>query len=457
MNSNNLGDLTNFVNENWYGGQIEGDFYDHPQMTLQENLELQKKPSKLVWNWKHAIIRELMRGKHKPEILSKYKVVIDRFGIQNIVRQFLDKNDGVIGYFIVDVSNFDDKFTYNDIPDELKICNLYAMNATQLRQVINRSLVSQVDGSIDGFLSGNDNIDQQIYYYDECTGLPCIDDWNGQSDDDDERLQEIAKLFLGKKWMTIAEKEKFNNMQGKLPYLVSLVKRSFAPKSNSSKIIENDIQDFNVQDFDLEAVSIKSVKQAQVNNIHEAVVDDIGHTAMPEKYDIKKEFKKSDFKQDVFYNKNRQKVQVNNIHEAVVDDIGHIAMPQKYDIKKEFKKSDFKQDVVYDKNIKDIEVNNVRQTVIDDIGNISMPEKYDIKKEFKKSDFYEDVQFDNFSEFVIEDIKDMKDDEFDFGQLSDGDVDIDEMFDYESDKNEVDIDSKMQQVEISNKYDWSWE
>jgi hypothetical protein len=30
MNSNNLGDLTNFVNENWYGGQIEGDFYDHP-------------------------------------------------------------------------------------------------------------------------------------------------------------------------------------------------------------------------------------------------------------------------------------------------------------------------------------------------------------------------------------------------------------------------------------------
>jgi hypothetical protein len=35
-------------------------------------------------------------------------------------------------------------------------------------------------------------------------------------------------------------------------------------------------------------------------------------------------------------------------------------MPEKYDIKKEFKKSDFKQDVVYDKNIKDIEVNNVR-------------------------------------------------------------------------------------------------
>jgi hypothetical protein len=37
----------------------------------------------------------------------------------------------------------------------------------------------------------------------------------------------------------------------------------------------------------------------------------------------------------------------------------------------------------------------------------------------------------------------MKDDEFDFGQLSDGDVDIDEMFDYESDKNEVDINSKI--------------
>jgi hypothetical protein len=57
-----------------------------------------------------------MRGKHKYEILSKYKTIIDRFDIKDVVSKFLDKNDGVLGYFIIDVSNFDENFTYDDIP-----------------------------------------------------------------------------------------------------------------------------------------------------------------------------------------------------------------------------------------------------------------------------------------------------------------------------------------------------
>jgi hypothetical protein len=28
----NLGDISSFINENWHGGQIEGDFFDHPEM-----------------------------------------------------------------------------------------------------------------------------------------------------------------------------------------------------------------------------------------------------------------------------------------------------------------------------------------------------------------------------------------------------------------------------------------
>ena len=171
-----LGDIGNFMDENWHGGQIDGDFFEHPEMDIEETaIEEKKESNKLVWNWKHAITRELMRGKHRTEILSKYKNVIDRFDIKELICNFLDKNQGVLGYFIVDVSNFDDKFKYEDMPQEL-------------REVINRSLVSEEDGSLDGFLNSDDSINEEIYYIDECTGLPAIDSWNGESDDDDDRL-----------------------------------------------------------------------------------------------------------------------------------------------------------------------------------------------------------------------------------------------------------------------------
>jgi hypothetical protein len=113
---NSIGNLTDFIDENWHGGQIEGDFFDHPEMQLEENLKVEKKQKKSIWNWQHAVTRELMRGKHKSEILNKYKVVIERFGIYDAVNQFLEENDGVLGYFVVDVSNFDENFSYDDIP-----------------------------------------------------------------------------------------------------------------------------------------------------------------------------------------------------------------------------------------------------------------------------------------------------------------------------------------------------
>ena len=138
--SNGLGDIGKFVDENWHGGQIDGDFYSHPEMTIEETTRVVKKSSTLVWNWRHALTRELMRGRHKSEILAKYRDVIDRFGIRSKVEEFLDKNDGFLGWFVVDVANFDDKFGYGDMPEELRKCNLYAYNAIELREIISRSL-----------------------------------------------------------------------------------------------------------------------------------------------------------------------------------------------------------------------------------------------------------------------------------------------------------------------------
>lgn len=453
-----LGDLSGYMNENWHGGQIEGDFFNHPEFDIEENLEVEEKSTKSVWNWKHAITRELMRGKHKYEILSKYKTVIDRFDINDEVRNFIDKNDGVLGYFIIDVSNFDDKFSYDDIPQELKDCNLYAINAIELREVINRSLVSENDGSLDGFLNSDETVDEEIYYIDECTGLPCIEGWDGESDDEDERLISIANLFLGKNWMTLSEKEKFVNMEGKLPYLVSIVKRAFTPKSNSNDYFEDDINDFGVKNQDLEADSQKAVKDVEVTNIHERKLDDIGNTDLAEKvnvtgikerklndigdvslqksYNIKKEINPNDSREDVKLQKEFEKV----------------------DIQKEFNPADLRQDVYFIKKLTEEDIDNTKEskmieieTEIPDYGIVN-----DNMTELTEKDYRVDIEFDNLSDFVIDDIEEMQDDEFDYADLSDGNVDIDEMFDFESDKNEVNIEKVQEKVDISNRYDWSW-
>jgi hypothetical protein len=215
------------------------------------------------------------------------------------------------------------------MPQELRECNLYAINAVELREVINRSLVSEEDGSLDGFLNSDDSIDEEIYYIDECTGLPAIDSWNGESDDDDERLNSIANLFLGKKWMSLSEKDNFNEMKGKLPYLVSIVKRAYMPKSNSNGNFEDDINDFEVENQELEADSQKFYKDAEVNNIHETIIDDIGEVSIPEKIEIKDKILKSDYQEDVSVGKKFES----------------------YNIKNELKESDYRDDVAYDKEL----------------------------------------------------------------------------------------------------------
>ena len=161
-----LGNIGKYVDENWHGGQIEGDFYNHPEMTIEETLKVDKKPKTMVWNWKHAMTRELMRGRHKDGILFKYQEVIRRFGLYDKVSAFLDRNDGFLGWFVVDVANFDDKFGYEDMPEDMRKCNLYAYNATELREIISRSLISENDGTMDGFLNSDEGIHEEISYVD---------------------------------------------------------------------------------------------------------------------------------------------------------------------------------------------------------------------------------------------------------------------------------------------------
>ena len=216
-----LGNLSNYIDENWHGGQIKGDFFNHPEMSLEENPTVEKKPKTKIWNWKHAITRELMRGRHKPEIMSKYQGIMDRFGLTDKIGEFLDKYDGFLGWFIVDVSNFDEKFGYDDMPEDMRKCNLYAYNATELREIISRSLVSENDGTMDGFLNSDENIHEDVKYVDDYTGLPCVDDIDAIFDDDDDRLAGIADYFLGRKWMTLGERNNFVNSENKLACLVS--------------------------------------------------------------------------------------------------------------------------------------------------------------------------------------------------------------------------------------------
>jgi len=497
-----LGNIGNYMDENWHGGQIEADFFRHPEMTIEETLKVDKKPRTLVWNWRHAMTRELMRGRHKNEILYKYQEVIKRFNLLDKVSAFLDKNDGFLGWFIVDVSNFDDKFGYEDMPEDMRRCNLYAYNATELREIISRSLISENDGTMDGFLNSDEGIHEEVHYIDEYTGLPCVDDIQSIFDNDDDRLAGIADYFLGRNWMSVNERNSFVNSKNKLAYLVSVVKRAFTPKSKSDGKFEDVVNDFDVKQQELEAPAGAPVKYVEVTNIQENRMDDLGNgVVMPRNYDIKHEVMKSDLVKDVQVGRPVRQQEVTNLQERKVDDIGSTdlkkdievvnnsvrklddigdtALRKEFTIKDEYKPST-KTDIIIDrltksvmveqekgsnrtdmelqKKVENTDADVTRESPMVEI-NTDVPDYGlfdDNMSELTKKDFKDDVKFDNVEEFTIDDIKDMKDDEFDYADLSSGDVDIDEMFDLDSDKDEAEVDDVPEEIEISNRYDWSW-
>ena len=118
--------------------------------------------------------------------------------------------------------------------------------------------------------------------------------------------------------------------------------------------------------------------------------------------------------------------------------------------------------MVVDRIVKDSELDHAAITRESELEELDIGDSIDYglfddnMTELTDKDFRDDVKFDNVEEFTIDDIKDMKDDEFDYADLSKGDVDIDEMFDLDADKEVAEVDEAPEEVEISNKYDWSW-
>ncbi len=405
-----LGDIGDFIDENWHGGTIDGDFYSHPEMPIEENADAPKKSPAPVWNWEAVLSRELMRGLRADQLLKKYSVLAEKFGVSDEVKAFLDKYYCVLGWFLVDVSRFDDGFGYYDIPSKMRSCNLYAVGSTELREIISRSLVSENDGSFDG-LFGGDHVEETVVYEDEKTGLPCIESWDEICDDGDERLSSIADRFFSWGWISQSERDAFDEREGKLGYLVGVVRRASAPKSNATGKFDDVVSDYGVKDQELEADSEKAIKDADVKNIHELMVDDIGEVGMPEK------------------------VEVGDVRDMVVDDIGDIRKPEAVVVRREVRPSDFEEDV------------DVRDYA-------GTPEV--TLHELSRRDYDPDIEFDNMSDFVIEDLKDMKDDEFDYADLNDGNIDLEEMVEEDAPGGELDIDAAQKPYEVSSKYDWSW-
>jgi len=190
-----------------------------------------------------------------------------------------------------------------------------------------------------------------------------------------------------------------------------VVRRAFVPQSRSDGSFDDVVSDFGVREQELEADAGKAPGAVEVGEVREQKVDDIGDVSMPEK------------------------VEVGDVREMKADDIGDLSAPKAVEIADEPRKSDF---------VEDVQVQRERRS----------PEIH--LKETTKRDYDPDFEFDNMSDFVIEDIQDMKDDEFDFAPLSDGDVDMDELAGEDAPEGELDIDPAVKPYEVSSKYDWSW-
>ena len=412
------GDIGGYLDENWHGGEITGDLFSHPEMEITDEPAPAKKEKPIGWNWRHAMTRELMRGKRRDQIVAKYADAMAKFGVQDEVLEFLDDNDGIMGWLVVDVSNFDAKFKYEDMPEFMRKCNLYAVNSTELREIITRSLVSENDGSLDGFLGADDSVSEKSTYVDEITGLPCMDGLTEEEMNQDERLDKIAAMFYYKRWLGDKDMAAFNVSDNKIGILTSAILRHGKEVSDSTGEFKNDAKDYSLKETEVKAEPIAQTNDVDVTNVHDAAVDDIGNTAMPKPVKVQQKYTPSEIiKKDIEYSRQAPE---------------------------SFKMDNPKQKL---NGIDEIEVGNETDYNGFDNG----------LNELTRKSYDTDIDLGGVSgEFVIDDISEMKDDEFDYGDVSDGTVDLDEMMEDEADKNELDINKINKDIEISDKYDWSW-
>lgn len=464
------GDIGDFLDENWYGGEIDGDFYEHSKnddicdAIDEESPRPQKK--QCAWDWQYALSRALMSGRHTADILSQYGDALEKLGFLEDARAFLEDNDGWLGYFVVDVSCFDSKFGYKDIPDFMRSCNLFAVNSRSIREVVSRSLVSDSAATVDGYLSSEDGVSEEVYYVDETTGLPCLDDNSVPPRDLFKKVCDVANFLFGRKILTeeeLSRVESAEETNDALLVMCSAVQKSFKPSARGNSEVENVVDEFEIKPNELTADSA-SVDAVEIKDEGELKLDDIGEVSMDESLGVEndKEFRIDDIGEvsaewtsedvdgeaeklddigEISFNSDLD-AQYDDYDNKQVDNLGLVDefdSPVFFSLDDEEPRYDETDDVELDN---EVALNNDVSMAVDALDEIPVGRNVEIDNELEDelyrlddSDYEDDVEME--------------------GELA-GEVDLNEMIDQDSDKKELDVETPVRPYAVSNDFDWTF-
>lgn len=476
-------DIGKFLDENNHGGIIEeSDFFTHPEMEIVENTVVEKKePEKVTWKWRKEIAKDLMSGKHAQEIYKKWgKLITDSKYFDKIVK-YIDVMDGLLGTVVVDVSVFDDKFVYENIPLKYRKYNMYAINSTDIVKQEDVSYNGGNDGTMDGFLNGNDIKDVSCRFFDRTTGLEAIDSIS-DINNDLMALNELAVCMTGNGVMTPKQYEGFKKSEHKLNFIKKVFRGDFRKTLNAP--IENDVESFGLQQQVLEekpGMAVKSigvtVTEPRLNKIKVTNQKSVDLIISEDKREQLKDFKVSSGKptvkideKDFLKEKKLNKVNVAGNKKSV--DV--IVEPDKREQLKDFKVSSKKSSVKIDENefAKEKKLNEIKVSGKNTIDIKVKEDKRDQIKDFKVSS-RNSVKIDE-DEFFAQDGEDIEYDKqqdkqdisnnFEFGFYDDldvgaenkQDIDEDEFFSQDDMDGEIEFDAKPKKQEISNNYEFGW-
>ena len=257
-------DIGNFLDENNHGGIIqENDVFTHPEMVIEENIIEDKKPIKKTWNWKKAIAKELMLGKHKADIINKFGKIIENAKNRDKILNYIDKYDGVIGFIVIDSSVFDDKFNFKNIPAKNKEYAKFAINSPKLLEQTSEIVEQEFDGTLDGFLNSDDKATKNIYYIDEATGMMPINSIDVIAYED---LITIAEEMYENKAITFSQLKAINNAKNP----ITIMKKIW--RGDNNKTLNAPIENV-VDDYQLNPYEINEDINKQQDNINMTVIE----------------------------------------------------------------------------------------------------------------------------------------------------------------------------------------
>ena len=309
-----LGNINDFIEENNHGGLIEenADFYSTTEMPIEENVIVKKVKQPKVWDWKKSIGRALMSGYHTDYILNKYGLLINQSPNKEKILKYLRVNDGLLGYLFVDTSLFDEKFDYSNIPNGMKKYNLYAIHSKNFEKTVSKTVVKNSNGTMDGFLNGNDIIVKTYSCQDKYTNLPAI---SSIDEVDENEVRRIGKKLLDDGRIGVRDFELFKNTD-KLSFLKKMF-RTVTQYIPTNKKTEDDVTDFGLENQELTGDKVVLVKDISVDNNKEQFLDDVGDVSV-KTVQIKDEEIPSD-EEDVVFVKVASP-EMDNLKETAYDD-----------------------------------------------------------------------------------------------------------------------------------------